>query len=82
MEKIERDVRPNQMAFDYPTMQESELMEIKIPATNDCHLWLCTTQKNLPMALRLLDKWNFKYVSDGYKGYTNSDGLTFWFKGE
>jgi 16S rRNA G966 N2-methylase RsmD len=25
MQKIERDVRPNQVAFDYPTMTEAEL---------------------------------------------------------
>lgn len=62
MEKIERDVRPNQTVFDYPTMQESELNEIKIPNTNDCHLWLWTTHKFLPMALRLLDRWGFKYI--------------------
>ncbi|MFZ4564712.1 MAG: MT-A70 family methyltransferase [Bacteroidales bacterium] len=62
MEKIERDVRPNQVAFDYPVMQESELSEMKLPTTNDCHVWVWTTHKFLPMALRLIEKWGLKYV--------------------
>lgn len=62
MEKIERDARPNQAAFDYPTMDEAALAKLPIPAAGDCHLWLWTTHKFLPMALRLLDTWKFKYV--------------------
>jgi len=62
MEKIERDVTPTQVAFEYPTMQESELAAMKMPAAADCHLWLWTTHKFLPMSLRLLDSWSFKYV--------------------
>ena len=31
MEKIERDVRPNQSAFDYPTMSEEQIAEVKLP---------------------------------------------------
>ena len=62
MKKIERDVRPNQSEFDYPTMDEIELAGIKMPAADDCHMWLWTTHRFLPMALRLLDSWNFKYV--------------------
>lgn len=62
MQKIERDVRPNQVAFDYPTMEEDELAELTIPADTDCHVWLWTTHKFLPMALRLLDSWELKYV--------------------
>lgn len=62
MEKIERDVAPNQTGFDYPTMSEQELAALSIPAADDCHMWLWTTHKFLPMALRLLDAWGFKYV--------------------
>jgi ParB/RepB/Spo0J family partition protein len=62
MEKIEREVRPNQVEFDYPTMDEAELAAMKIPAADDCHLWLWTTHRFLPMALRLLDAWGLKYV--------------------
>jgi N6-adenosine-specific RNA methylase IME4 len=62
MQKIERDVAPNQVAFEYPTMTEAELAEMQMPAAEDCHMWLWTTHKFLPMALRLLDEWKFKYV--------------------
>jgi N6-adenosine-specific RNA methylase IME4 len=62
MRKIERNVRPNQVEFDYPTMSEEELAAMKIPSSESCHLWLWTTHKFLPMAFRLLDVWGFKYV--------------------
>jgi N6-adenosine-specific RNA methylase IME4 len=62
MQKIERDERPNQSRFDYPVMQEADLAAMKMPAASDCHLWLWTTHKFMPMALRLLDTWGFKYV--------------------
>jgi N6-adenosine-specific RNA methylase IME4 len=62
MEKIVRDVRPNQTNFDYPTMSEQEITNVKIPSAADCHLWLWTTQKFLTMAFRVLDAWSFNYV--------------------
>ena len=62
MEKIERDVRPNQSEFDYPTMSEAELSAMQMPSADACHLWLWTTHRFLPMAFRLLDGWGFKYV--------------------
>jgi len=62
MQKIERDVRPNQSLMDYPVMQEEELSALQIPAAQACHLWLWTTHRFLPMAFRLLDRWGFKYV--------------------
>lgn len=62
MEKIERDVTPEQVAFEYPTMQEDELAAMQLPAADDCHVWVWTTHKFLPMCLRLLDVWGLKYV--------------------
>lgn len=62
MKKIERDKRPNQVKFDYPTMSEEELVGMEVPADDDCHIWLWTTHKFLPMAFRLLDAWGIKYV--------------------
>jgi len=62
MEKIRRECRPNQVEFDYPTMPEPELEALKLPAADDCHLFLWTTQKFLPMSLRLLLCWEFRYV--------------------
>lgn len=62
MKKIERDCRPNQVAMDYPTMDEQELGELKVPAAKDAHIWLWTTHRFLPMALGLLEAWKLKYV--------------------
>lgn len=62
MQKIERDVTPNQVGFDYPTMSEEELESFHVPADTNCHIYLWTTQKFLPMAFRLLDRWGFKYI--------------------
>lgn len=64
MKKIERDVRPNQVAFEYPTMTEAELTAFDVPSisADDCHLFCWTTHKHLPLALRLLDAWGFRYV--------------------
>jgi N6-adenosine-specific RNA methylase IME4 len=62
MEKIERDVRPNQVAFDYPTMTEEEIAALALPAAPDCHVFVWTTHKFLPMALRLMDAWGARYV--------------------
>lgn len=62
MVKIEREVRPNQVGFDYPTMSEDELAALDIPADEHCHVWVWTTHKFMPMAFRLLDAWGLKYV--------------------
>lgn len=62
MEKIERDVRPNQVAFDYPTMTEEEIISLTIPAAENCNVWLWTTHKHLPFAFELLETWGIKYV--------------------
>src|ERR1043166_5553073 len=45
-------------------MSEEELEKLQLPCAADCHVWLWTTQKFLPMALRLLAKWGLKYVSN------------------
>jgi hypothetical protein len=49
MTKIERDVRPNQVAFDYPTLSEDGLRAFSATvgkmAADDCHLFMWATQK-------------------------------------
>lgn len=62
MEKIERDVAPNQVAFEYPTMSVDEISRLEIPLADDCHVWLWTTQKFLPQAFGLFAAWDVKYI--------------------
>jgi N6-adenosine-specific RNA methylase IME4 len=67
MQKIDREVRPNQDAFDYPVMTIEQMRmfwpeKIASRIEQDCHLFCWTTQKFLPDALRLVELWGFKYV--------------------
>jgi N6-adenosine-specific RNA methylase IME4 len=62
MEKQERTKRPAQSRFDYPTMSEDDLMAFQVPARANCHIWLWTTQRFLPVAFRVLSAWTLKYV--------------------
>jgi N6-adenosine-specific RNA methylase IME4 len=65
MEKIKRDVAPEQVDFDYPTMdieQIKALPLLKDFADNDCHVFLWTTHKHLPYAFDILTQWGVKYV--------------------
>jgi len=64
MEKIEREVRPNQHGFDYPTMQEEQLGEIELPVAASAHVFVWTTQRFRSMAERLLETWGLKYVCE------------------
>lgn len=62
IEKIERDVRPNQVELDYPQMSEDSLRALTIPCAEDAHVWLWTTQRFLPTAFELLEAWQLAYV--------------------
>jgi N6-adenosine-specific RNA methylase IME4 len=67
MEKIDRDVRPNQDAFDYPTMTYEEIAgfwkaELQGRLLPDCHVFVWTTQKHLPATIKTLDKLGLRYV--------------------
>jgi N6-adenosine-specific RNA methylase IME4 len=64
MAKIERDERPQQIELDYPTMSESELRALQVPCADNCHVWLWTTHKFLPLAFTLMDAWHLKYVCE------------------
>jgi hypothetical protein len=56
MEKVLREVRPNQIDFDYATMiDEIKALKEKLPAAEDCHLFMWTTQKFLRLPLRFHD---------------------------
>jgi len=65
MEKILREVAPNQVGFEYPTMTVDQIKDFPIPAEvadDDCHLFMWTTQKFLPYAFQILEAWGFRYV--------------------
>lgn len=63
IEKIERDVRPNQVELDYPTMTLEEIKAITLPLADDAHVWLWTTPRFLPASFEILQAWGLKYVA-------------------
>lgn len=65
MEKIERDERPNQSSFDYPTMTIGDIEDLTMVrdfAASDCHVFVWTTQKFLPDVFQILDRWTVNYL--------------------
>ena len=67
MQKIERDERPNQAVFDYPTMSIEDISgdigdNLLKHLNKDAHVFLWTTHKFLPDAIALLKGWGLSYV--------------------
>jgi N6-adenosine-specific RNA methylase IME4 len=64
VDKIQRVLRPNQTAIDYPTMTETEIeaFPLQVMAADDCHLFCWTVARYLPFSLRLVELWGFRYV--------------------
>jgi N6-adenosine-specific RNA methylase IME4 len=64
IQKIVRDVRPNQIEIDYPTMTIEEIQSFPISnfaSLDGCHIYLWTTHKYLPLAFQTLEKWGVNY---------------------
>lgn len=67
VQKIDRDVRPNQDAFDYPTMTLDEIeawwrSDLADKLKPDCHVFVWTTNKLLPATFELLGRVGPRYV--------------------
>ena len=62
IKKIERDVAPEQVDLDYPTMSLDEIKALDIPCAEDCHVFLWTTQKFLRPSFEILEAWGLTYV--------------------
>lgn len=64
MQKIQRDVCPQQTPeLDYPVMTLGQIADLRIPAADQCHLYLWTTQKFLWAARELLQYWGFDHLA-------------------
>lgn len=46
---------------DYPMMSYEQIEQIKLPASEDCVLWLWVTNLNIHDGLHLLEAWGFEY---------------------
>ena len=63
-EMVLKNVRPNQIEFPYPTMTLEEIANLPIKDLaheKGCHIYLWTTHKYLPDALKLFETWGAKY---------------------
>ena len=64
MQKIERDSYPMQTAeLDYPVMTLGQIMDIKVPSADQCHLYLWTTQRFIWDARSMLENWGFRHLA-------------------
>ena len=64
MQKIERELHPEQTPeLDYPVMTLEAIADIDLPAAEQCHLYLWTTQRFIWSAKDLLTHWGFKHLA-------------------
>jgi len=59
----EYDPNGRRAANPYPEMTLEQIKDIKLPATNDCVLWLWTTHKFMRHSFDIIDTWGFRDVS-------------------
>jgi N6-adenosine-specific RNA methylase IME4 len=64
MEKIERDVAPNQVGFDYPTMSIDEIKNMELPAEQNCHVFMWITQKHHRHGFDIFDAWGVNFICE------------------
>ena len=63
IEKIAREVRPNQVEMDYQMLSVDDIVALNCGewAHDDAHLYLWTTHKYLPDAFAIALAWGFRY---------------------
>ncbi len=51
----------SRVASPYPSMTHDQLLELELPAADDCVLWLWTTHRHIWEAKELSVRWGFEY---------------------
>uniref|UniRef100_A0A6M3JR85 Putative methyltransferase n=1 Tax=viral metagenome TaxID=1070528 RepID=A0A6M3JR85_9ZZZZ len=62
IQKIEREVAITQQQMDYQTWDLDRIRDLPLPADDNCHLYLWTTQRYLPSSFSILQAWGFAYI--------------------
>lgn len=57
--KYDPKVPMGRVSNPYPEMSQEEILKLKLPAKDDCVLWLWTTNGFMKDAYELLDEWGF-----------------------
>lgn len=61
----------------YPTMSDENILKLEVSKISDvnCALFLWATFPNLPLGIKVVESWGFRYVTDAFiwvKRYPNS----------
>lgn len=62
VKKIEREVAILQQGYDYNTWTLDAIRDLELPADDNCHLYLWTTQKYLKYSFNIIECWGFTYI--------------------
>ncbi len=65
----------------YPTMSLEEIKAVKVPAADDCALFLWATVPMLPQALEVMKAWGFEYKSCVVWAKDRA-GTGYWFRNQ
>lgn len=68
----------------YPVLSVADLQELPIDAImdpNEAYLFIWAATGFLPEAIKLIEAWNFKYVTNLCWYKDNSYGVGYWFRG-
>ena len=65
----------------YPTMTLDALKNIKVPAADDCALFMWATMPMLPEALELINSWGFSYRTCAFVWIKTTGSTRHYFQG-
>jgi N6-adenosine-specific RNA methylase IME4 len=65
----------------YPTMSDQEICDMKIPAANNCILYLWAVAPKLPEAISVMAAWGFTYKTSAVWDKEKL-GMGYWFRGQ
>ena len=65
----------------YPTMSLQEIKELKVPAKDNCLLYLWATAPKLKEALEVMEAWGFTYKTHAIWD-KQKIGMGYWFRGQ
>lgn len=65
----------------YPTMKTEDICALKVPAADNCILFLWATNPKLHEALEVMRSWGFHYVTD-LAWVKDKIGTGYWFRGQ
>jgi N6-adenosine-specific RNA methylase IME4 len=65
----------------YPTMSLGDIMALKVPADDNCVLYMWATAPKLIEAIKVIDAWGFTYKTHAIWD-KRKIGMGYWFRGQ